>query len=247
MAELVNIRRALLEGDLRILYLAWLASAYAEDCRFDWEATVEPPVPPNLKILSPALEQFTDIFEISADLVTAAATQSETISDSSEEPVEAWIAELPESERNDYLLRVAKGENHVGLELMQQLRQQFGGQPAVLAATAGSRTFAELKVAAKQKSDGQARKEQAEAERAEQQRIKALVPQVDKVWQLVHHLIERGQAKTYDEAIAHLMDLQAISELQGEITAFDKRVKEVEETYGRKRSLISRLKKANLI
>jgi len=78
-------------------------------------------------------------------------------------------------------------------------------------------------------------------------RLKALVPQVDKVWQLVDHLIERGQANPYDEAIAHLMDLQAISELQGEIAAFDKCVKEVEKTYGRKRSLISRLKKANFL
>ncbi len=248
LIELIDIRQALLQGDLRVLYLAWLASAYAEDGSFDWETTTEPPVPPNLKILSPALEQFADIFEIGTDLIAAAATQSETISASAAaEPIATWIAALPESERNQYLLRVAKGENHVGLELMQQLRQQFGKQPVVSAGKAGSRTFADLTAASKQKSDARSRKEQADAEKAEQQRIEALIPQTEKLWQLVQQLTKRGQAKTYDEAVAHLVDLRAIAHLQNDLPSFNQRLQDIAEEYSRKRSLISRLQAAGLI
>ncbi len=247
LIELVDIRQALLQGDLRVLYLAWLASAYAEDGSFDWKTTTEPPVPPNLKTLSPALEQFADIFEIDTDLIAAAATQSETVSAAATEPIETWIAALPESERNQYLLRVAKGENHVGLELMQQLRQQFGKQPVVAAGKTGSRTFAELTAASKQKSHARSRKEKADAKKAEQQRIEALIPQTDKLWQLVQQLLKRGQAKTYDEAVAHLVDLRAIAHLQNDLPSFNQRLQDITEEYSRKRSFISRLQAAGLI
>lgn len=246
--ELISIRKALLEGDLRVLYLAWLASAYAEDCSFDWDTTIEPPIPPNLKTLSPALKQFADIFEIDADLIAAAATQSKTISTTTAaEPIETWISALSESERDRYLLRVAKGENYVGLELMQRLRQQFGKQPVVSAGKAGSRTFAELETISRQKGKEQALKEQAAAEKVEQQRIEALIPQVDKLWQLVQHLADRGQAKTYDEAVAHLVDLRAIAHLQDNLPSFAKRLQAITTKYSRKRSFISRLKAASLI
>jgi len=248
LAEVVSLRKALLEGDLRVLYLAWLASAYAEDCSFDWKETIEPPVPPNLVMLSSAVKAFADIFEINSDLIAAAATQSKSIPSPTEtEPIETWITAMPESERNHYLLRVARGENHVGLELMRYLRQQFGERPAVLPGEAGSRTFAELEAAAIQKGDERSRQEQLEAEAAEQQRLKSLIPKTDQLWQLVQHLIARGQAKTYDEAVAHLVDLRAIAQMQDQTEPFDKRIQEIEERFSRKRSLISRLKEAELI
>jgi hypothetical protein len=247
LPELVEIRSALLQGDLRVLYLAWLASAYAEDCSFDWETTLEPPVPPNLKKLSPALTSFAEIFEIDLDLIAAAATQSTAISAPSAEPIETWIAALPEIERNQYLLRVAQGENHVGLELMQRLRQQFGKSPAAPTGTAASRTFAQLETASAQKLDERKQKAKAAAETAEQQRLKSLMSETDKLWELVQHLIKRGQAQTYDEAIAHLKDLQAIATLQNDSATFQKRVQQIEQDFSRKRSLISRLKQANLI
>lgn len=247
LAEIVDIREALLQGDLRVLYLAWLASAYAEDCSFDRDKTLEPPIPPNLKKLSPALEQFADIFEIDLDLISAAATHSETVSAPSAEPIEDWIAELSEAERNHYLLRVAQGERNIGIELIQKLREQFGQQPSMPTSQTGSRTFAELEATAQQKSNEQIIKAKAEAEKIEQQRIESLIPQVDKLWQLIRHLIERGQAKTYDEAVAHLVDLQAITTLQNNSTTFQKRVNEIAEEFSRKRSLISKLKRANLL
>ncbi|MEO1396646.1 MAG: hypothetical protein AAFV90_27495 [Cyanobacteria bacterium J06634_5] len=111
----------------------------------------------------------------------------------------------------------------------------------------GSRTFAELEATAQQKSNEQIIKAKAEAEKIEQQRIESLIPQVDKLWQLIRHLIERGQAKTYDEAVAHLVDLQAITTLQNNSTTFQKRVNEIAEEFSRKRSLISKLKKVNLL
>lgn len=103
LAELVSIRDALMKGDLRVLYLAWLATGFSSE-GYDWdETTVEPPVPPNLKKLSPALEAFANLFEIGTDLIEIAAKASPSKSIATEEPVEEWIAALPEDERNQYL------------------------------------------------------------------------------------------------------------------------------------------------
>ncbi|MEO0456653.1 MAG: hypothetical protein AAF152_08725, partial [Cyanobacteria bacterium P01_A01_bin.114] len=146
---MIEIREALLRGDLRVLYLAWLQTGFAEDYALEWEEAIEPPVPPNLKKLSPALKHFVDVFEIDTDLIAAAATISET-AQSPTEPIEDWIAALPEAERNQYLVRVAKGEKYVGAELMQRLRQQFG-QPTATPHTETGRSFADLVAAAEHK------------------------------------------------------------------------------------------------
>lgn len=190
------------------------------------------------------LAEIVDIREalFDLDLISAAATHSETVSAPSAEPIEAWIAELSEAERNHYLLRVAQGERNIGIELIQKLREQFGQQPTTLTGQIGSRTFAELEAAAQQKSNEQVIKAKAEAEKIEQQWIESPIPQVEKLWQLIRHLIERGQAKTDDEAVAHLVDLQAITTLQNNSTTFQKQVNGIAKEFSRKRSLISKLK-----
>jgi len=60
-------------------------------------------------------------------------------------------------------------------------------------------------------------------------------------------LIEREQAKPYDEAVAHLVDLQVIAKMQGETAVFDNRIQVIEEAFKRKRSFISRLQNAGLL
>jgi DNA-directed RNA polymerase specialized sigma24 family protein len=106
--------------------LFWLRSA-AE--RAGWtdddeeaEPLVEPPVPPGLGQLDPALQAFAEFFEVDEDLIAAAAEASLNVQ-ATDEPLERWVRLLPEDERNAFLLRVARGESHVGIELLQRLRE----------------------------------------------------------------------------------------------------------------------------
>ncbi len=138
----MGLREELLQGDLRLLYLAWLQSGFAEDADVELENMMEPPIPANLKQLSPALESFVELFDVDRDLIVAAADASPT-SQAIAEPIEDWIAALPELERNRYLVRVAKGESHVGAELIQHLRQSFG-QPIASTGETSGRSLADL-------------------------------------------------------------------------------------------------------
>ena len=74
--DLVAIREELLQGDFRVLYLAWLqATSLAldlDDIDDADEELVEPPVPAGLDQLSPALKTFVRFLDIDEALVAAA-------------------------------------------------------------------------------------------------------------------------------------------------------------------------------
>ena len=80
LSGLVQLREDILQGDFRALYLGWLKFAqYEYEILEPDEDLPEPPVPPGLGQLSPALQQFIDFFELDSDLVTAAAQASATV------------------------------------------------------------------------------------------------------------------------------------------------------------------------
>lgn len=74
----VGLYQEIMGGDYRALYLAWLrAIQNGADYSGEFEEeTLEPPVPPGLDELSPALTDFMALFEIDKDLVAAAAKGS---------------------------------------------------------------------------------------------------------------------------------------------------------------------------
>ena len=72
--SLVDLRDALLQRDYRLLYLVWLKGVTLAD-DVDREAQ-EPPIPPGLRTLSPALENFIELFGLDDDLIQVAAEPS---------------------------------------------------------------------------------------------------------------------------------------------------------------------------
>ena len=75
---LIALREELIQGDFRVLYLAWLKAAEgAVEMEEIAEDTLEPPIPEGLGQLSPALETFVRFLDIDAALLAVAAQQSE--------------------------------------------------------------------------------------------------------------------------------------------------------------------------
>ena len=68
LTELTPVREMLIRGDLRPLYVAWLACAPFE--------SPEPPVPAGLHSLPESLQKLADFYEISPDLLHVAAKES---------------------------------------------------------------------------------------------------------------------------------------------------------------------------
>ncbi|MGE3913794.1 MAG: hypothetical protein AB7K36_30905, partial [Chloroflexota bacterium] len=128
MPSLVQLRADILQGDLRAMYLGWLAGAPVnaletddldpdEDCDaegFEDEEPIpsatllEPPVPPGLGKLTAPLKALAEFLSLSEGVIAAAAEQSARPGEirPSAEAVASWVAALPPSEKDALLVRV---------------------------------------------------------------------------------------------------------------------------------------------
>ncbi len=119
--RLLGLREALLQRDYRALYLAWLKGIVL-DCDVD-RAALEPPVPPGLNELTPALQAFIELFDVDEDLLHFAAERSVTLKPVmvNEMQLREAIAGLSAAEKDTFLLRLAHDEPRLSLAFRQHL------------------------------------------------------------------------------------------------------------------------------
>lgn len=244
LSQFVSLRDDLLRGDFRALYLAWLKAASIV-INEEEEDLIEPPVPVNLQNLSSALRKFVEFFQINEDLITAAA-QISVLQGEKVEPLAEWIAALSEAERNNFLLRVVQGEPHVGMQLLQRLRELFSNHKIDNSSGKHQRLFSELLTSAKQQKKYRQQQEQLAAQQAKTKKLQALVPRADQIWKDVFKLIDLKQAKSYDQAIHYLIDLRDLAEYQGKLKDFHTCIEQIHQNYSNRPGLLSRLRKAGL-
>jgi hypothetical protein len=106
LSAIVGVRTELAAGDLRPLYLAWLA-AYRTWERdegafgYDEEDELEPPVPAGLAVLTAPQRALADFLRLDADLLTIAAQASPPLAETKFDPrkLARWIKNLPPATR----------------------------------------------------------------------------------------------------------------------------------------------------
>jgi hypothetical protein len=260
IASLAPLRDDILRGDLRALYLAWLAAASRsggmrgeED---EWDGVdehavdadggelIEPPVPPGLGQLSAPLQALVEFFSIDQDVIGAAATASQALK-ATTEPIERWVPLLPETERNSFLVRAARGEP-IGAELLRRLRE-VGGTPRPAASEAARRPFSAIMAGVEQVRKERKAHEQREAERARLAKLDALAKREEQVWAALPGLLARRTASGYEEAVAHLADLRDLAVHRGQRAAFDARLGDLLAPYASSAALVRRLREKKLV
>jgi hypothetical protein len=237
---LIGLRDDILRQDYRVLYLAWLSLFHT------WgidEEDMEPPVPPGLQKLTPALRKFMEAFHLDEALVKVAAAASSSLQTVSTEQLRRGIAALPRAECDDWLLRLAQGEE-AQLSLAFQ-RHLAADQPAT-AAVQGRRTVAELQALTEVEAERIKQQQAAAAEAQHRQEMEAFAPKAEASWTFVEQLIEQGNSRTYDEALQLLVKLHQLAVYQGTERAFAARLAKLRAAYARRSALIRRFDKANL-
>jgi len=259
LASLAPLRDDIMRGDLRALYLAWLASAArgtgvdsesdddeewddAEE-RDDVDDLIEPPVPPGLGQLTGPLRAFVEFFDIDQDLVGAAAAASPPLQ-VTEEPIERWVSLLREAERNAFLVRAARGEP-IGAELLRRLREAGGGT-SLSTSAAPRRSFSAIVAAAEEVRRKRQERERREAERARLAKLEALAKREEQVWAQVPDLLARRTGSGYEEAVAHLAELRDLAVHRKQRAAFDARLRDVLAPYTTSAALQRRLREKKL-
>jgi hypothetical protein len=237
---LITLRDDILRQDYRVLYLAWLSALHT------WEITediVEPPVPPGLKKLTPPLHRFMEAFHVDDSLVTVAATASPSRKDVSEAELRQRIVALPREACDEWLLRLARGEE-AQLSLGFQ-RYLLSGQETAAPAK-GQRTVGELLALAEVKAERMRQQVAAEAEARRIRELEALAPKAEEMWTFAEQLIQQGTSRSYDEALQLLVKLHHLAIHQGKETTCKSRLHHIRATYSRRKGMLDRLDKAGL-
>ncbi|RSM42463.1 hypothetical protein DMA12_21330 [Amycolatopsis balhimycina DSM 5908] len=261
LSAIVGVRTELAAGDLRPLYLAWLAAYGAwerDEDVFDREADddLEPPVPPGLGTLTAAQRALADFLRIDGDLLAIAAQASPPLEDTADSPddLAAWVPHLPAAEKDRLLVRVLLGE---GMRVRMELLHRYRGDTAPAISRPVRRTVADLlDAAAQRRADGElrlarrraedeARREQA-LSLARERRLDRLAEEGDAAWSRVEALIATRKPADYDAAVALLTDLQALAEREDLDDTFALRTTALRRTHARKPSLIERFDRAGI-
>ncbi len=121
LPSLIPLRDDIINGDFRMVYLAWLQAIANEYDTDLYKDNLEPPVPENLQDLSGVLECFIEFFEIDNHLISIAAENSNTVAEMSPFEIEKALLKLTENERNQYLIDLATGKKRVRSQLIKRL------------------------------------------------------------------------------------------------------------------------------
>ena len=265
MPKLIGIRAEIMRGDLRALYIGWLAALRE---RFGYEAEeldeeadeLEPPVPPGLAKLSPPLKALVDFLRVEDELIEVAAAGSggEAPSEPSREELGQWLKKLPAADKEKYLLRflVEEGDLLLRSELFQRFLEATSPKGR-RAPGAERRTVRELRSAShaliEAKKRQQAERAKAERERRQQKHAEeranylySLVGRESETWREVDELIATKRPKEYDRAVELLVDLCELAERSGRKDAAVARVRELREQHRNKSALLKRLDRKNL-
>ena len=235
--DLINLRTQILKRDYRVLYLAWLKAI-----ELDEETLIkskEPPLPDGLKELSESHKIFIELFEVNKYLIEVASINSPQINPIQDNILEKNIMRLSNAEKDDFLLRLLKEEANLSLKLKQKLS---AFNESVNEQSSPERRTIKWLLAEAQKAKQLEQERQAEEVRQKKIReLKAFASHEDNAWQEVDNLIQKRQAKPYDEAKKLLTKLKELAIYQGKEAIFAQRLEDIKTKYSRKKTFIQRI------
>jgi hypothetical protein len=252
MARLAPVRDELLRGDLRSLYIGWLATVTVEMMDDD---EMEPLAGNGMGNLTAAQKALAEFLEVDPDLLAGAGMGSPGAQkdDISQNEMENWIEALRRDEVTAVLKQLLKGK---GQQAERSLKNRFAAWRRGLQSDktkAPRRRVGELLQNAEAAKKIRLEKKKRDRKRREIERrkeheayLKNLSKDFPKAWKSVQKTIERGSGLAYDEACRALVDISEAYALQKSRKRFQEEMKKFMADHMRRKSLIQRLVKSGV-
>ena len=226
LGSLIALREELMAGDLRALYITWLASQCligSEDDQEDEEIIGAPPVPPAFGVLTAAQQALAELWQVPQELLVAAERHSSPAPGAPDDPFDVWVELLPPARCKDYLVRLARNEPGLGRLLVKELRSLGQGQTSVVPSTGESVTFARLFAESQAIKAAWEREQREQEQLARELHLQAIHDHQDEYWQRVELAVTRQSGPGYDEAVQLLSELREVAGHYKEGEAFQAR------------------------
>ncbi|MGB1205035.1 MAG: hypothetical protein ACPG5B_05275 [Chitinophagales bacterium] len=245
LANFMNFRKDILNGDYRVLFIFWLhilKEQYQYKNMDDEKGIPQHLIPANLNKLTPVLNEFIDFFEIDRDwIATAAVSYSETDDDKKVDFAKK-VANLDAKTKNDFLLRLLNGETNLVFALKKELSNFSKKQRAIEKYISFDEFYQQIKTIVENRNI----KKQRAAVKAHTKKMKKLAATKGDIWKSIDVLLLKSSASNYKHIAEHLVDLKALSIFEDKQDFFIGRVDEIKQKYARRRTFIELLKRHKL-
>lgn len=250
LGSLIALRDELMEGDLRSLYVVWLAGQPwieiedEEDEEHDddnADSTI-PPVPPAFGELTSAQQALAALLQVPSELLAAAALHSTKAAKSSTDDFDSWVKALPEKLKDAYLLRLVQNEPGLSRQFIRELRELNRDVNKPAEPTGERVAYSQLLVESKEVKARLAREKRQREEAARLSRLQEVHAYQDTYWRQVEQAAGRGTASGYDEALQGLLELRDAAKHFKESQAFQARFLHWLSPHMRRPALLRRLR-----
>jgi hypothetical protein len=247
LGSLIAIRDELMEGDLRALYIVWLAGqhmsgGYDEEDDDDEEEEISvPPVPPAFGTLTAAQQALAELLRVPQELLVATARHSNAAMSSTDDDVVAWVELLPQDRRNDYVVRLAHNEPGLSRLLIKELRELSPDKTRETPSVGEHVTYATLLAESKAIKAQLEREKREQEQMARQRHLQDIHDHQDDYWHQVDQAVTRGTGSGYDEALRLLIELRGAADQFKETQEFQARFRAWARPHLRRPAFVKRL------
>lgn len=252
MVRLAPLRDELLRGDLRSLYIGWLASV-TRGIIDNHEK--EPLSVSGLGSLTSSQQALADFLEVDPDLLKGAginspSSQAEEIP---EREMEDWIDGLPKIEVNAVMKKLLQGKGH---QAERTLKNRFAAwcknrqedNPQTPRRTVGE-LWEYAKKVEKIRLDLESRERMQQEIKCRKERevyLKNISKDFPKMWKSIQQTVKRGSGLAYDDACRSMIDISEAYTLIGNSKGFRQELNKFMNSHMRRKALIQRLAKAGI-
>lgn len=241
LAQMVGLRQAILNGDMRALFLAWLQTAQIES-QYEWTSTEDfspVPIPYNLDKSSRELKVFADFFCIEEAVVKAAAKLSPDYERKTLD-IDTTLSLLSANEKDYFLKKLVNGVPGLQATLLKRLRelQSDGSAPP-------EHKLVRIETILEKVDEATAEIEVREQEKLNKY-LDGIAAKASQMWDEIYMLIGQKQVKAYEKAIEHLVELKKLAKHDGALDTFNLKIRDIYDKYPTLKGLHSRMRHKGL-
>ena len=257
LSSLIPLRTAIMQGDYRSVYLAWLYVAtqiteefetydddeYEEE---DSNEVLERPVPAGLKELDSALEELVGFLRLDSYTLAAAAENSAPLK--ADKPINygALLQQLSLSECQQWLEKVVTNQPGAAALLRKHL-MRFSRSSEKIENQQKLRPITALIERAEVLQAEEDRRKTEQAKRTNEKKMMEIAPRKATMWATVEKLLVESKPSHYNEATNIMDQLEQLAAFQGDSAEFLRRVRTLATRYERRRALLERWEKLKWI
>lgn len=252
MARLAPVRDELLRGDLRSLYIGWLATV-------SWGITDDDDSEPiqvnGLGQLTSAQRSLAEFLEVDDDLLAGAGIGSPAAQDekATRKEMDSWIDELTKDEISEILKQILSGKGRQAeravLNRFEAWRRDLKGDGG----EASRRTVRELQanalIAEKirlQKEREKRTRQEAKQRKEREAYLQKLSKDFPGAWKSVQRTVETGSGLAYEKACQALVDLSEAYAAHASKERFQEQLRKFMAGNLKRKALVQRLMKAGI-